>query len=284
MSDLTLPNEWWKGEKAALTLTFDDGFKSTYDLTKGLLSTYDIHATYYVPVAYIGGSIYGLPVMSWSDLKECAKLGMEVGSHSVNHYEFRTSLLDKAKKVLRNLAAEQSMVKYMALITALITKQTATDALCDDEEFEVVSSKDTIERQLHPYKVRSFAYPKGSCSNESKNVVNAAGYIAARGATLGFNKPSGADLYALRSFVCRGYTNVTYLNRQVDRALRTGAWLIEVFHVVSSDARGTVREVASPELLKKHLDYIAGKRIWIDTLANIASHIRDFAPKTIGNG
>ena len=280
MSDFPLTSEWRNGAKAALTLTFDDGFKSTYDLTKELLSTYDIHATYYVPVAYIGRSMYGIPVMSWSDLKECAKLGMEVGSHSVNHYEFRTSLLDKAEKVLRNLAAEQSMAKYIALIT----KQTASDALCEDEEFEVVSSKDTIERQLHPYKVKSFAYPKGACSNESKNLVKAAGYIAARGATLGFNQPSGADLYALRSFVCRGYTNVAYLNRQVDRALQTGGWLIEVFHVVSSDARGTIKEVASPELLKKHLDYVAGKGIWIDTLANIVSHVRDIAPNTMANG
>jgi hypothetical protein len=129
--------------------------------------------------------------------------------------------------------------------------------------------------------VKSFAYPKGACSSESKKFVEAAGYIAARGTTLGLNRPCGADLYALRCFVWRGYTNVAYLNRQVDRALATGAWLVEVFHAVSSDTRGTIKEVTSPSLLKGHLDYVAGKRIWIDTLASVASYVRDIAHNTL---
>jgi peptidoglycan/xylan/chitin deacetylase (PgdA/CDA1 family) len=265
--------KWMDNTKAALTLCFDDGLKKTYELTRELLLSYNLKATYFVPTAYIGKSIYGFPVMSWSDLKELAKLGMEIGSHSVTHCEFPTSVVNRAWRFLRNLCVEASKTYYIRYI---ISDQRHQNSKCrsNDVKFEVISSKRIIEENLYPYKVSSFAYPRGAFDNRWKNVVKRAGYLSARATIEGLNYPCKIDFYALKCFVWRSYTTLEFMNKWLNYALESGSWLIELLHLVTDDSSSTIRESLPLRVLERHLDYISNKRIWVDTQGNIVNYIK----------
>lgn len=63
------------------------------------------------------------------------------------------------------------------------------------------------------------------------------------------------------------------MNRWDDRALETGGWLIESFHLVT-DASDSGREARSLDHIRGHLEYATDKGIWIDTQDKMASHIK----------
>jgi peptidoglycan/xylan/chitin deacetylase (PgdA/CDA1 family) len=268
----------WKNKaRAAMTLCFDDGFKETYELTKELLSEYGIRATYYVPTAYVGKSFYGIPVMSLSDLRECVRLGMEVGSHSITHCEYPASMPTKVWRFLSNFAQEESKAGYFKYILGQAGRNMLGDsaARCPSDliRSEIALSKQILERELAPYRVSSFAYPRGSFTKDTEKLVERSGYSSARTTVVGLNNPAGMDFYALKCKVWRHYTDVSAMNLWVDHALGTEAWLIELYHHVSNDPKHT-RESCPLSRLRAHLDYVIGKDVWIDTQHNVATYTR----------
>jgi peptidoglycan/xylan/chitin deacetylase (PgdA/CDA1 family) len=266
--------QWREGAKAGLTLCFDDGYKQTYELVKELLSEYGIRATYFVPTDCVGKRYHNLPVMSWEDLKECTDTGMEVGSHSITHCECATSVASKTWRFLRNLRAEESKVEYTKYIIGRATGGTI-GVKCPDYriESEMALSKQIIERELFPYRVSSFSYPMGSFNRYSKELVKKSGYSSARTTLVGLNSPGKIDPYALKCSVWRHYTTPSMMNRWVDRAVESGSWLIELFHLVTEPS-DSGREACSLDHLRAHLEYATDKHIWIDTLDNVASYIK----------
>jgi peptidoglycan/xylan/chitin deacetylase (PgdA/CDA1 family) len=275
--------QWKEGANAGLTLCFDDGYKQTYELTRELLSSYGLRATYFVPTDRVGKRYHDLPVMSWKDLKECIDMGMEVGSHSITHREHATSITGKTWRFLKNLHAEEYKVAYMKYITGVVTKR-SIETKCPDYgiESEIALSKQILERELSPYRVSSYAYPMGSFNDNSKRLVMKSGYSNARTTMVGLNDPERIDPYALKCSVWRHYTTPSMMNRWVDRALESGSWLIELFHLVT-DSTDSGRESCSLDHLKSHLEYITDKHIWIDTQDSVAKSIeRSVAARIAG--
>jgi len=117
-----------------LVLTFDDGNKTDLDIVLPLLKKYNASATFFVATNFIGKKDY----MSWSEITELSKAGMEIGSHSVNH-SFLSSISDEKL------------------------------------EIELKKSKETIERNLG-ITVESFAYPYGDYSNKTNRIALSLGY------------------------------------------------------------------------------------------------------------
>jgi len=269
--------QWKDGAKATLTLCFDDGFKRAYELTRDLLSKYGIHATYFVPTAYVGKKFHSFSVVSWRDLRQCIDARMEVGSHSMTHCEYTTSVANKICRVLSNLRAEESKLGYVKYIVSQLGKMTmgGVDLKCPDHqvESEITLSKQIIESELSPYRVSSFAYPKGSFNDKSKRLVMKAGYSSARTTLVGLNNPGTIDLYALKCNVWRHYTTLSAMNKWVDRALDSGSWLIELFHLVT-DAPDCTPEACALDQIRAHLDYATDNSMWIDTQHNVASYVR----------
>ena len=68
-----------------LIVTFDDGFKSDVDIVFPLLLECKSNATFFIAVEYIGKKGY----MDWSDVRALSLEGMEIGSHSMSHSDFR---------------------------------------------------------------------------------------------------------------------------------------------------------------------------------------------------
>ena len=76
--------------EARVSITFDDGFDSTYTNALPILSSRNLPATVYVTSGYIDSGITddGFPSMSWADVVSLQNdYGWEIGAHTVSHPE-----------------------------------------------------------------------------------------------------------------------------------------------------------------------------------------------------
>jgi peptidoglycan/xylan/chitin deacetylase (PgdA/CDA1 family) len=77
-----------------VALTFDDGYVDFLDRGVGVLAEVGAGATLYPSVGYLGGpadwlgpqaSVLG-PLLTWSQLREVAAAGVEIGNHGLRHH------------------------------------------------------------------------------------------------------------------------------------------------------------------------------------------------------
>jgi peptidoglycan/xylan/chitin deacetylase (PgdA/CDA1 family) len=112
------------GNQKCVVITFDDGFRDFYTNAVPILSKYGFTATMYLPTAYIQQqtqTFKGMDCLSWNEVRELQRIGMQFGSHTVTH------------PVLKRISHS-------------------------DLEAELGYSKQTIEQELG-VGVTSFAYP-----------------------------------------------------------------------------------------------------------------------------
>lgn len=132
-------------------LTFDDGFREVHELVLPVLKQLDLRATAYLVSAHVGGTSRWLvpdgegdrPLMSWTEIRELAGEGVEIGAHGHRH-----------------------------IALDMLRPAEATD--------EIVRSRQVIEDGLgRP--VTTFAYPYGYHTARIKQAVRDAGYTNACG-------------------------------------------------------------------------------------------------------
>jgi peptidoglycan/xylan/chitin deacetylase (PgdA/CDA1 family) len=64
-----------------IAITFDDGWRSQYDVALPVLESYHFPATFYIYTGAVGGGAY----MSWKDIGDLVDKQMEIGSHTKTH-------------------------------------------------------------------------------------------------------------------------------------------------------------------------------------------------------
>jgi peptidoglycan/xylan/chitin deacetylase (PgdA/CDA1 family) len=81
-----------------VVLTFDDGFANFYEAAMPVLARYGFGATVFVITGHVGGhndwdqspaGLGLLPMLSWQQVTEVAKAGIEIGSHTQTHPDLR---------------------------------------------------------------------------------------------------------------------------------------------------------------------------------------------------
>lgn len=126
-------------ERAAAALTFDDAYANFAEVIWPILRERRIPAILYVPIGFVRGDapapIRGtrLRACSWTELRELAREGVEIGSHGVDHLNLRA-----ASRV--NLTRE------------------------------LAESREALERELS-VTVRSFCYPQAKYDSRSTRAV-----------------------------------------------------------------------------------------------------------------
>jgi peptidoglycan/xylan/chitin deacetylase (PgdA/CDA1 family) len=69
-------------------ITFDDGYRDFYTAALPVLRQNNFSATVFLPTAFIGKTsrdFKGRACMTWDEVRESQKAGIEFGSHTVNH-------------------------------------------------------------------------------------------------------------------------------------------------------------------------------------------------------
>jgi peptidoglycan/xylan/chitin deacetylase (PgdA/CDA1 family) len=121
----------------ALALTFDDGYEDAFTTALPVLQRYGFTATFYIISGFVGQPGY----MSWEQLAALRDSGMEIGAHTIDHYDLTT--LDPA-----------------------------------ESERQIVQSKIDLEHQLG-ISIVSFCYPTGLYNGSIIEQTRAAGYLSA---------------------------------------------------------------------------------------------------------
>jgi peptidoglycan/xylan/chitin deacetylase (PgdA/CDA1 family) len=131
--------------RKAVAITFDDGFESVYQIAASVLSRYGFSATVFLVPAFCSQTntwpgqprgVPSYPLMSWGQICELDRSGIEFGAHSVHHQR------------LDRLALEEATV-------------------------EILDSKARIEDRLG-HAVPHFAYPYGRYNAAVKAIVSQA--------------------------------------------------------------------------------------------------------------
>lgn len=138
-----------------IVLTFDDGYKDNWTTAVPILEKYGFTATFFVVTGRSGKSDY----MSWQDLQAMQKKGMEIGSHTANHYTLNEINLNEFSR-------------------------------------ELILSRIMLENNLR-LPVNIFANPHGETTPEVVSMLKKAGYNAACSSIMGSNFPN-MDSFLIR--------------------------------------------------------------------------------------
>src|SRR5256885_4293939 len=157
---------WKRGEKnippRCAVITFDDGYKSQYEVAWPILKKYGYPFTMFIYTEGVrGGSLGGGGAITWEQLADMRDNGVDIEAHSATHQDLReghtiTLASPGGKKTRTKLTGPQ----YEQWVRN-----------------EVVGSKELLEQRLG-IKVNCFAVPFGNYNEHVTDLARNAGYEA----------------------------------------------------------------------------------------------------------
>ena len=157
---------WKRGEKnippRCAVITFDDGYKSQYEVAWPILKKYGYPFTMFIYTEGVrGGALGGGGAITWEQLADMRDNGVDIEAHSATHQDLReghtiTLASPGGKKTRTKLTGPQ----YEQWV-----------------QNEVVGSKQLLEQRLG-IKVNCFAVPFGNYNEHVKELARSAGYEA----------------------------------------------------------------------------------------------------------
>ena len=157
---------WKRGEKnippRSAIITFDDGWKSQYEVAWPILKKYGYPFTMFIYTEGVrGGSLGGGEAITWEQLADMRDNGVDIQAHSATHQDLReghaiTVISPDRKRTRTKLTGPQ----YEQWI-----------------QNEVVASKQLLEQRLG-IKANCFAVPFGNYNDHVKELARNAGYEA----------------------------------------------------------------------------------------------------------
>jgi len=157
---------WKRGEKnippRCAVITFDDGYKSQYEVAWPILKKYGYPFTMFIYTEGVrGGSLGGGGAITWEQLADMRDNGVDIEAHSATHQDLREghtiTLASPGGKKTRTKLTGPQYEEWM--------------------QNEVVGSKKLLEQRLG-IKVNCFAVPFGNYNEHVKEIARNAGYEA----------------------------------------------------------------------------------------------------------
>lgn len=153
-------------------LTFDDGYADHYTAAFKILEAHQMKGVFYIVPGFVGRP----ENVTWEQVKEMSKAGMEIGAHTLSHPDFPT------------ISPEQ-------------------------QHDEIIGSANELEKQLHK-RPHSFAYPYGHETPEALEYLKEAGIWYALLNRSGLAGPE-TDPLLLPRYPLNPRTNVIELLREL---------------------------------------------------------------------
>jgi peptidoglycan/xylan/chitin deacetylase (PgdA/CDA1 family) len=157
---------WKRGEKnippRAAVVTFDDGWKSQYEVAWPIMKKYGYPFTMFIYTEGVrGGSLGGGEAITWEQLADMRDNGVDIEAHSATHQDLREG--------------------HTIMLASAGGKRTRTKLTGPQYEQwvqnEVVGCKQLLEQRLG-IKVNCFAVPFGNYNEHVKELARNAGYEA----------------------------------------------------------------------------------------------------------
>lgn len=166
-----------------VVITIDDGYECTYSKAYPILKKFGYPAAIYLYKSFIPG---GKNALTFDNVKEMMKDGLEVGIHSNTH-----SILTRKDKG----CIEECYKKKL--------------------EKEIIEPKEYLEKKLG-VAMDTFSYPYGTYSKETRAIVAKAGYRAAFSVVASYNTKD-TDIYSLKRTMMMNTTTVDKLKRILEK-------------------------------------------------------------------
>jgi len=234
---------WRDNHKAAVSITFDDGYESQITNAIPLLNARNLKATFFLITSWPSWTIPHDGI-TWADWEKATQ-GHEIGSHTVDHLDLTTL---------------------------------STGFLAGQLQYELSDSQSTINEYFTDQKCVSFDYPYGK-TNAAVEAATSQYYIAARGASSYLNyypgdEPQGSpklDFFNVWSYGADDPLDVNDVEQNyLIPALQNSAWLCTHFH-----------EVQNPGPFQNFLDYLLTQDVWIDTFGSIVRYMQERIHSTV---
>src|SRR5689334_9140501 len=156
-------------------VTFDDGWKSQYDVAWPIMKKYGYPLTLFIYTEGVrGGSLGGGEAITWEQLSEMRDAGVDIQAHSATHQDLRENqpimVMQNGKRTKKRLTGAE----YEAWL-----------------KNEVVGCKELLQQRL-AIQVNCFAVPLGKYNDHVKEMARNTGYEAmftVYGQPLTFNSP-----------------------------------------------------------------------------------------------
>lgn len=273
----TIVCPWKDDARAAVTLTLDGAYQETLERAIGILSRYEMPATWFVVTGAVGAQLEGRPVVSWEELWRASQRGMEIASHTVTHPDlalswswlFRRYVRKRFKKAYR-LFTSGGLQRALFLLSIFykLSRGVAGERVLE----EAVESKRVIERATGA-PVVSFAYPGGRYDPCIMERLKGGGYLSARSVDPGCNALESINLFALKSQVWDIRLRPVKANHWVDDVLEKGGWLIETYHVISEHGTTGYYWDTAVSDFDAHLAYMRSHDLWVETQEKVTKYL-----------
>lgn len=273
---------WPGGARAAVTLSFDDGYAATCESTAELLGARGWGATYNVVTDYIGAVFDGLPTAGWADWQEASRIGHEIASHSAQHAALAGPWSD-LRRIWQGIRAAPDRRAYLGQLAAtgraLYPKRPRSNFQPRRRapitlSSSLAASRSCIAQHIQGQPVESLAYPAGRHNAASRRAAAQAGFRSARTLDPGLND-AVADPLALRAVVLGPGSRPAQLAGWLQRASRERAWLIIVLHLVAECNPTGYPYFCSLAAFQRLLDVLQAQDFWVATQGQVVSHLQE---------
>ncbi|HMS22675.1 MAG TPA: polysaccharide deacetylase family protein [Candidatus Levybacteria bacterium] len=211
-------------QRAQVSLTFDDGFLSTYTEALPILSSRNIKGVIYATSGYINSGLTddGLPSMSWAQLQNLQNVyGWEVGNHTATHPEL--PLLTQTQIISEFTTSKEELEAHGLSVSNLATPFGAYDNIVLTEALKLFDSH------------RGFA-------------------------DIAYNSvPSNKAILQVQDI--NSATTIAQVKAYIDSAITNKQWLILVFHHVAPQLDPNYEYTTTSTDLTAIADYINEKQI-----------------------
>jgi len=186
-----------KENEGILTLTFDDGLKSQYEIAFKEMQKYEQRGSLFL-VANWTGLFEGKELMTFEEVKEMYDNGWEIGSHSLT-YNFHNRLTKISDEELEN---------------------------------ELKKSKEILEEK--GFEIKTFAFPFGDYDSRVIEKTKRY-YSASKPMEKGFNPTKEANFYELKTQWVLNKHDSKEVCGWIKKAKEDKSWLIISFHNIGEE-------------------------------------------------
>ncbi|KJJ84266.1 Polysaccharide deacetylase domain protein [Candidatus Omnitrophus magneticus] len=224
-----------------ITITFDDGYKDTFNNCSEFLYKNNIKATFAIPTAFIGKTLENRPIVNTGDIIQLENYGHEINAHTKNH----KNLLD-----IFNSSGEKEV------------------------RAEMTESKKELEQILGAEKIKSMVFPFIEANNNPLLRKISGEYYSSNRITsekIVFNKLPVTDPFSITGFAVTTAITIPQLNELSSIAKNHNFWFIEVFHLVcekntlSASRPEPYKFFTHIDDFKKHISYLKSNDIQVLT-------------------